>query len=97
MAVRGVWRRACLERSAPLFGAAGRESGTKVPGGWRRGVAAAGSEGWREDVAQGVGLPGGVVSVRLWLVVEASAHAHEGDGGVGEAGEVSRQLAFSDA
>ena len=91
--MRGVRRRACLERSGLLFGAVGRESGTVVPGGWRRGVAAAGSEGWREDVAQRVGLPGGVVSMRLWLVVEASAHAHDGDGGVGEAGEVSRQLA----
>ena len=97
LSVRGVGWRACLERSGTLFGAAVRESGTKVPGGCRRGVAAAGSEGRCEDVAQRVGLPSGVVAVRLWLVVEASAPAHDGDGGVGEAGEVARQLAFSDA
>ena len=56
------------------------------------------SEGRGEDVAQGVGLFGGVVAVSLGLVLEASAHAHDGYGGVGEAGEVALlQLAFADA
>ena len=49
--------------------------------------------------AQGLVLLGGVVSVVLglgaWglgLVTEAAAQAEDGDGGVGYAGEVARQL-----
>lgn len=46
-----------------------------------------------EDVPQGLALPGGVVPVCLGLVSEAPAQAHEGDGGVGQAGEVAGQPA----
>ena len=42
-----------------------------------------GSEGRGERFVQGVGLPCGVVAVRLWT---------DGDGSVGEAGEVAGQL-----
>lgn len=55
------------------------------------------SESRGEDVAQRVGLGGGIVPVRLRLVLEASAHADDGDGGVGEAGEVAGQPAGADA
>ena len=44
-----------------------------------------------DDLAQGVSLSGGVVAVRLGLVAEPAAHADDGDGGVGQAGEVAGQ------
>ena len=48
-----------------------------------------GSGGGIEDLAQGIGVSSGVVALRLPLVAQASAHADDGDGGVGQAGEVA--------
>ena len=61
-----------------------------------------GSLGWAasgatEHFAQGLSLAGGVVPVGLGLVAELAAHPDDGDGGIGQAGEVAGQLAGADA
>ena len=42
-----------------------------------------------QDLARGVGLFGGAAAVRLGLVAELPAHSDDGDGGVGQGGEVA--------
>ena len=46
-----------------------------------------------DDLVQRVALPGGSVPVGLRQAPKAPAQAHDGDRGIGEAGEVSGQCA----
>ena len=58
--------------------------------------AAWGSAFWRvEDLAHSVVGTPGVVPMGLGGVLEAPLEAHDGDGEVGQAGEVARQVAGS--
>ena len=50
-----------------------------------------------DGVLAGVAGMGGVVPVGLGLVAELAAHPDDGDGGIGQAGEVAGQLAGADA
>ena len=64
---------------------------------WRRDPVAAragrrsGCGTWPDDFAQGLVLVGGLVPICGGQVREAAAEAHDGDGGVREAGQLARQ------
>ena len=59
------------------------------------GISGTEGSGAVEHCAQGFALVGGVVAVGLRLVAESAAQLDDGDSGVGEAGEIARQLAVA--
>ena len=80
----------------------GRLAGTGLPAGcsglwgvfgWFRRFGA--GSGGADHLPQGFALAGGVVPLGLWLMLEPPAHSDDGDGGVGQAGQVARQSAVA--
>ena len=67
--------------------------GFGLAGGDRAGVFRFCGSGGAQDFPEGVALPCGVVPLRLRLVLEPPAQADDGDGGVGQAGQVAGQFA----
>ena len=93
----------CVEGFRAASGGLGRVAGEPV--GWRGGVrtrrrlwgGARSAFGWFEERSHGVVGASRVVPVGLGEIIEAPFEAHDGDGEVGQAREISRQVAGMNA